>query len=155
MRDISFRGKRMDTGEWVCGDLIREPYGTCIQYVIETKPCGAGAPERKPTTQRHKATIDPATVGQLVKVTKKARFYEGDIITSRRYPFQDNGNYVYHGVIEWSNEDLAFFLVLRLADFERRGISNGIGELLSGYTLEGFYKLGNIHDNPELLEVKP
>lgn len=33
MREILFRGKRMDNEEWVKGDLIREPWGYCIQVV--------------------------------------------------------------------------------------------------------------------------
>jgi hypothetical protein len=28
MREIKFRGKRLDNGEWVYGDLIHENYGT-------------------------------------------------------------------------------------------------------------------------------
>ena len=33
MRDILFRGKRVENNDWVYGDLIHEPWGDCIQVM--------------------------------------------------------------------------------------------------------------------------
>ena len=33
MREILFRGKRDENDEWVFGDLIHEPWASCIQVM--------------------------------------------------------------------------------------------------------------------------
>lgn len=77
--------------------------------------------------------------------------YEGDILTSEEYPFQDDGQYNYHGLIEWIDEEASFYMTKRLANPEKRGVSNGISEPI--YSIEEFEVIGNLFDNPELLEV--
>ena len=66
MREILFRGKRGDNGEWVDGDLWRdyneEP--RCIRDYCGSNP------------------VDPATVGQYTGLTDTngKRIFEGDIL---------------------------------------------------------------------------
>jgi hypothetical protein len=37
MREIEFRGKRKDTGEWVCGDLIHSVFDDrCVIYCMSS-----------------------------------------------------------------------------------------------------------------------
>lgn len=77
--------------------------------------------------------------------------YEGDILTSTDYPFQNYGSHNYYGVIEWWNELAAFCITKRLAPSSKsRGISDGISEHLED--IERFEIIGNIYENPELLE---
>ena len=87
MRKIEFRGKRLDNGNWVCGDLINEPWGLVIQYYEVRMPKGAGAPEAKPTKRRVKATVDPSSVGQFSGLLDKndVKVFEGDIVQFYRY----------------------------------------------------------------------
>lgn len=80
--------------------------------------------------------------------------YEGDILTSNHYPFQDDGKYNYHGVVEWGEEEAAFFLTKALANTQKRGVSHGISESLMNYDITEFEIIGNIHENPELLKIE-
>lgn len=90
MREIKFRGKRLDNGEWVYGGIIfidgGEPHIFCNYGGVE---------------------VDPATVGEYAGLKDKngKEIYEGDILTDE---FESIG------VVEW--RDGAF--VVNFADFD-------------------------------------
>ena len=77
--------------------------------------------------------------------------YENDIVTAPYYLFQDDGKYNYHGLIYYDKDDLLFGLGYVLVDKSKQGISDGIGNQLSEY--DGLILLGNLNENPELLEA--
>ena len=66
MREIKFRGKRIDTGEWVYGFYYEKPSGKSYIYNNQTR-------------LHHK--VDPATVGQYTGLRDKKgeEIYKGDI----------------------------------------------------------------------------
>lgn len=124
MREIKFRGK--NSAGWVIGSLIVNPVYTAI---IEIEDPDEG------TSVRH--YVIPDTVGQYtgLKDATGKEIYEGDIIKTRKGDV---------GVIVWETE---------LGSFRARLADN------SFYTLTAFFAsmfsvIGNIHDNPELLEAQ-
>ena len=72
MREILFRGKRCDNGEWVFGNFVRG----CIEdfaYIVEF-----GNKE----LCRNYVEVIPETVGQFIGLTDKngKKIFEGDIV---------------------------------------------------------------------------
>ena len=98
MREILFRGKRVDNYEWVYGFL------TCMNYidVFTQKVCYDGEEELKYCTVEH-CQVDAHTVGQYTGLTDKngKKIFEGDIVES------PNGT---RGVVEWQNLECAFLV---------------------------------------------
>jgi len=122
MREIIFRGKRIDTGEWVYGDLIQWECG-----MVEIAPI-----ER----DNAQYTVEPDTVGQYtgLKDRNGQDVYEGDLL---RTP---EGNIM---IAEWVGSGI----VTRCLTPTYDGMMN-----TNRYAFPVSKKIGNIHDNPELLK---
>lgn len=139
MRKIVFRGKRLDGSGWVYGDLIHENNGKmAIKTNLDTWD------ENDDTIEPYGeyVLVKPHTVGQhtgWVDVNGK-EIYEGDIIESKR----PDGLPLRHIVVY--AQDVASFIVQLAGTYDCLSISQGwIFEYLK-------VVVGNIHDNPELLE---
>ena len=126
MRDIEFRGRRTDNGEWVYGNLVRgcdEQYAYIVEFGNK-ELC------------RNYVDIDPETVGQYTGLKDKngTKIFEGDIV--ERFWFGKMCIYQ----ISYDN-----------------GLASFIGQASIKFTTfdydsAEFEIIGNIHDNPELLE---
>ena len=138
MREILFRGKRTDNGEWVEGFLLKEcNYATCSwNLAIEYKT------DRFGKFAYDVAEINPETVGQFTGLTDKngKKIFEGDII---KIP----DDYDEFGINAGEIYEVYFaFGGFRLKPKYSKA---------KGFWLEDdktVEVIGNIHDNPELLE---
>ena len=136
MRTILFRGKRVDTGEWVTGvPLVCDNWTLIVKY------------NEKEVDYLEEYKVNPATVGQATGLTDKhgKKIFEGDVVT-----FEDSdGGYEYQDTVINSGAvvygDLGFYFTNRQAvEMDDFYIKNG--------KCEDIEIIGNIHDNPESLE---
>ena len=153
MREILFRGKRIDNCEWVHGDLVHVENKSYISYYYES-PLSTFINEQIKYDDISIVGVAPfievdlATIGQYTGLNDKTgkKIFEGDII--KIVPDCDYSDdysiskvYSYNGV---------FCVDYHGDDFD----STALG-FLEDYLSDGdFEVIGNIHDNPELLEVK-
>ncbi len=130
MREILFRGKRIENGEWTTGFLVSQKH---IGDWVTANP------------------VDPSTVGQYTGFTDKngVKMFEGDIVKYMESEhFQDDEGqedgttkYMRKNVIEYQNGEF----------FPRPMCENCADEWYS-HGLFDFEVIGNIHDNLELLK---
>lgn len=150
MREILFKAKATDNGEWVEGSLINAFEYTCIlQAEDKLHPTDYPYLDGNIGTFDGKATpIIPETVGQFTGLTDKngEKIFEGDIVKKHSYIDYDNyaNSEEYIGVVAFS--DCAWTI-------ETKKISHPIIIAIS-YTddVKHFEVIGNTHDNPELMK---
>ena len=147
MRDIRFRGKRLDNGEWVHGKLLTKKSETFIVCEEETSHGFKGEKELF-AVEWSIAEVDPATVGQFTGLTDKAgrEIYEGDIVRCKKYIGGNFVEYCYEfGYVE--------FVYGAFGLHRRQGFYRPFKDWLEDYEFE---VIGNIYQNGDLLdEVKP
>ena len=149
-REIKFRGKDVDTGGWIDGDLIqRKGYYPGIMFPYES-----GGKVRY-----GECVVEPGTVGQFTGLLDKngKEIYEGDVVKVKEI-----GGYAleYIGVVRYYTEDCRFGIDTSLTNkftkrilFTKEKISLNDGYCTITYTNE-YEIIGNVFDNPELLKTE-
>ena len=129
MREILFRGKRHDNGIWIYGSLFKRINN---QYIYPLP------------ISTSKTEVIPETVGQFTGLTDKngMQIFEGDIIRAKI----EGGN---HSGFTWQNMPVDFQQGSFCLNDRSGYIFCVLGAFATSVTLE---VIGNIHDNPELLE---
>ena len=133
MREILFRGKRVDNGKWVEGSFCMD----ATEQLNGVKKSADGFIRRfNPETCRMDMfEVDRETVGQFTRLTDRnsTKIFEGDIVNY-------NGEPGYVGFDKENAEFLIFF-------------SKWTAGFDSIYCDRNAEVIGNIYDNPNLLEV--
>ena len=142
MREILFRAKRVDTGEWVVGSLIQTSYFRSIRSWISSE-------------QEDKARLREISSNQAVWRAFEVRT---DTICQCTGLKDKNGKMIWEndivncfeaeccGKISWNESEAGFYFDVLLED--------GTYEEEHIYDYEDcMMVIGNIFDNPELLEV--
>ena len=166
MREILFRGKRTDNGEWEYGDLWCNPYGkraVCIVSPINDQGTTGGN------------EVIPETVGQYTGLTDKngRKIFEGDIIlyhhnVKKLVPCEDatQEEIQHYGLDHDTGLGLAYRPTKTIRYKGYVTIDNLWGVNLNlmnncnwwlcekNGQLTSVEIIGNIYDNPELMEVK-
>lgn len=143
MREIKFRGLYqgdLDTPRMmVSGSLLYFSDTDCSIVNTEGKEYWA---------------VDPETVGQFTGLYDAAgkEIYEGDIIKGTEYPFEDEGNKNYVGVIVFDVGDCGWFYDLKRVSTRVRG--SACGGSLARLDPDQIEVIGNIHEDPNLLELQ-
>ena len=136
MREILFRGKRIDNGEWVEGAFCLkdcdDPFGDMVDRpsIIKYDPPCDGFWFR----------IDPETVGQFTGLTDKngKKVFEGDII---EWFAQGESEHPDFGYIEYDEQSFAWRVCWQKYD----------PDWLEGMQSQYITVIGNVFDNKDLL----
>lgn len=136
MREILFRGKRLDNGEWaegslmsVCGRNGKDDYASIRVFTYHKDG-------DKEWVDWEDYEVDPATVGQYTGLKDKngEKIFEGDIISDGRR---------FH--VKWDLRDACW-------DGEMHNDPKQRLDLAFLITHKQTHIIGNIHDNADLIE---
>ena len=144
MREILFRGKRIDNGEWTEGYYATQSNHACFaselkyQHFIYEDVCldfNLGGLQ--------KFEVDPDTIGQYTGLTDKngKKIFEGDIIKHNNN--SDNGFDI--GKVYW-DETRSQWRRTSIGNFHDSSFTYVMSRSCE------YEIIGNIHDNPELLK---
>lgn len=138
MREILFRGKRLDNGEWVEGYYLHlGPVAIERAYMI---PSYASA--------LYTYEVDPATVGQFTGLRDKngERIFEGDVCRFREW---SGGEMCWVGNVHYEHQQFV------ISGGPNKECDGSFCLQLSRFVSGNIEVIGNIHDNPEPQEVTP
>lgn len=162
-REILFRGKGKNSGKWIYGyyaklddtsycikeDYDRHPDNT-KHYIVMDCMTDWGLPN-----DHRLYEVDPATVAQYTGIRDKdgTMIYEGDILAIDAYPYTYDGEQNYFAEVVCFEDMPGFGLyTFKNPASDVRGISAGDTNYMLKYQSFTWKVIGNIHDNPELME---
>lgn len=130
MREILFRGKRVDNGEWVYGYFSKHNTGKCFIRICN-KNCQCSY------------EVDPITVGQYTGlIANGKKVFEGDVVRTLNdeLPLLPECYKGKVGAVVFEGCDYTIHFI------------DGFEEYLHMFE-DDLEVIDNIHDNPELVEV--
>lgn len=137
MREILFKAKRIDNGEWVEGYVVRKHGLYFIYSIVNSESC-----------RQNNYEIIPETLCQFTGLCDRYenKIWENDILMAHLDEFHPED--MTYETVEWG--------VAGWAAHETSSIDREYGsvdrEYLNEFDLKHFEVVGNIFDNPELLQ---
>lgn len=133
MREILFKGKRIDNGEWVEGYVVRKHGLYFIYDIVNSETC-----------RQNNYEVDPGTICQFTGLFDKngKRIWENDIVNR-------NGEYapvkfgMYCSSFDYGNYNFGFYVDFPEETFYRKEL---------GYWCRKVEIAGNVFDDSELLQ---
>lgn len=139
-REIKFRAKRADNGEWVYGDLEHNPAKEIIRiHTYDTEGNYEG---------QH--IVTPESVCQFtgLRDIKGNEIYDGDILDTKVNEYVPNG---YSFICKWI--DSGFALIYQGRTYGCKEKNNYLNKYpLCQNNVKDLIIMGNIYDNPELVK---
>ena len=173
-REILFKAKRKDDGEWVEGDFQHTKYDDVI-WIADVRGekcyrCDSG------TLCQYTGLHDKTKWEELTKAEKESflsgwnykkgrknkvedwegkKIWENDILRGYQYPYRSDGNDNYFAEVTWFENCPAFGIyTFKNPKSNVCGISEGNTEFMGNWNSEDWEVIGNIFDNADLLEVE-
>lgn len=150
---IKFRGKRIDNGKWVFGDLIHQNDGR-IEICTHI-----GTWRENPEdvdAYGEEFVVNPDTVGQFTSLHDKngKEIYEGDLLRYLPVNKWDEENFVAHEVFFHDNDycDKHIGWQMNRRHFQGHICGTSENPQMKPSTTAQMEVIGNIHDNLELIK---
>ena len=140
MREILFRGKNVDNGAWVYGSFIPD----MLEVFCITDIDGFIKPFSLKKEELTEVRVERSTVGQYTGLTDKngTKIFEGDIV-----------RHIQEYKISGKVESIAVIKLNEAYTCWSVEYTNGRTTAFLGTEYHRIEVIGNVHDNPELMEV--
>ncbi len=140
-REIKFRGRRPDNGEWVYGDLLHSK--TSCRIVCYTEIEIEGFIEAE-----YHYFVNPDTVGQYTGMHDRTgkEVYEGDVVFWIAIDLRGRGKGE-QGAIIWDEHTMTWAIMRDKPTLDGRPCI-----ISRPFDKKHLEVVGNIHDNPELMK---
>ena len=139
-----FKAKRLDNGEWIIGFITFHKTGKAF-----IKPIFGDA--------RSSEEVDPYTICQCIGKRDKYNhlIFENDLMDGFIYPYLSglDSEHDYFAEVCWCDDITGFGICThKYKNSDVRGSADGDVDLMEDFDSSKWEVIGNIFDNPELLE---